>query len=189
MSKSILYHALGTRGYEYLSTAYKNGNMIFTIWRDKLDAGVREAEHRMASSTRMYDAARDDTFRMIKRLSVQARALDEQIKLFRDSILPRAEQTLKVSVADYRVGKVDFQQIIDNWTALLRFRIQVIRLEASLGQVLASLERVVGCELASVSEPTPEPEPLGTKLPAAVPPQPANAKLELAPPSDMSRIR
>lgn len=31
MSTSILYHALGTRGYEYRSTAYKNGNMIFTI--------------------------------------------------------------------------------------------------------------------------------------------------------------
>lgn len=119
------------------------------IWQEKLDAGVREAEHRVAASTRSYDAARDDTFRMIKRLTVQAKALDEQIKLFRDSILPRADQTLKVSVADYRVGKVDFQQIIDNWTALLRFRIQLIRLETNLGQTLASLERVVGCEVTT----------------------------------------
>ena len=130
------------------------------IWQDKLGAGVREAEYRMASSTRNYDAARDDTFRMIKRLSVQARAFDEQIKLYRDSILPRAEQTLKVSVADYRVGKVDFQQIIDNWTGLLRFRIQVIRLETSLGQVLASLERVVGCEVSAT------PNALKTKSPS-----------------------
>jgi len=122
------------------------------IWADKLDASVREAEHRTMENARRYDAVKDDTFRTIKRLVVQVRALDEQTHLFRDSIIPKAEQTLRVSTADYRVAKVDFQQIIDNWSDLLAFHINLVRLESNLGQTLASLERVVGCKLADVGE-------------------------------------
>lgn len=48
----------------------------------------------------------------------------------------------------YRVGKVDMLTLIDNWNQLLRFQIQLKRLEATLGQILASLERAVGAELA-----------------------------------------
>ena len=84
------------------------------IWRDKLRAGVNEAQQRVVESARRYDAARDDTFRQVRRLMVQARALEEQITLFRDNIIPRAEQTLQVSIADYRVGRIDFLTLIDN---------------------------------------------------------------------------
>lgn len=120
------------------------------IWRDRLRAGVHEAEHRTVESSLKYDSARDDTFRIIRRLTIQTQTLDEQIRLFQNNIIPRAEQALRVSAADYRVGKVDFQQIIDNWTDLLTFQIQLARLEANLAQSLASLERTIGCQLATI---------------------------------------
>ncbi len=122
------------------------------IWRDKLEAGVREAESRTVESARRYDASRDDTMRLIRRYIVQAESLEQQIRLFRDSIIPKSEQTLRVSTADYRVNKLDFQQILDNWSDLLEFHLQVVRLEASLNQTLASLERVIGRQLATVPE-------------------------------------
>lgn len=139
------------------------------IWRDKLRAGVREAEYRVLEDARRYDAERDETFRQIRRLIAQADAHQQQIELFSESIIPRAEQTLRVSVADYRVGKVDFLQIIDNYNELLRFQIQLARLRANLGQTFASIERAVGCQLATLPEfttgppieaaPAPAPEP------------------------------
>ncbi|GAB5444694.1 MAG: hypothetical protein Fues2KO_50430 [Fuerstiella sp.] len=122
------------------------------VWRDKLNAGVREAESRTVESARRYDAARDDTMRMIRRYIVQAEALEQQIDLYQDSIIPKSEQTLRVSTADYRVSKVDFQQILDNWSDLLMFHLQVVRFKASLNQTLASLERVIGCQLATLPE-------------------------------------
>ncbi len=132
------------------------------IWRDKLRAGVREAEQRVLESTRRYDATRDDTFRLIKRLVVQTHALEQQIRLFKnqpDGLIPRADQTLKLSTAGYPGGTVDFPQLIDDWTDVLDYRIQLARLEASLGQTLASLERVVGRELASLKEMDVPPSP------------------------------
>ncbi|MGE3804284.1 MAG: TolC family protein [Gemmataceae bacterium] len=122
------------------------------IWRRKLNAGVREAENRTNESARIFDATRDDTFRQIRRLTVQAHALEQQVALYRDDIIPKAEQTLKTSSADYRVGKVDMLTLLDNWSELLRFQVQLVRLEASLAQVLASLERVVGTELTRLPQ-------------------------------------
>lgn len=134
------------------------------IWKQKLEAGVREAQNRQQESNSLYQVARDDTFRMIRRLTVQARALEEQIKLYREpktGIIAKSEQALRISFADYRVDKIDALQVLDNYTQLLRFRIQLARLESSLGQVLASLERAVGAELAASSRKTntmPPPE-------------------------------
>ncbi|MHC4878729.1 MAG: TolC family protein, partial [Planctomycetota bacterium] len=132
-----------------------NDNLMMTvgvnlpIWRDKLDAGVREWEQRSLENARRYEATLDDTFRLIRRLMVQIDAIQQQLDLFKGSMIPKTEQALRVSTADYRVNKIDFQQLLDNWSDLLMFHLQVARLEANLAQTLASLERVVGCELAS----------------------------------------
>ena len=135
------------------------------IWREKLNAGVRQANARVAESAWRYEASRDDTLRGVRRLTVQACALEQQIELLRTDIITRAEQTLKTSEADYRVGKVSALQVLDNFTELLRFRIQLARFESMLGQTLASLERVIGTELARPSDapkghPLPPPRPL-----------------------------
>ena len=142
-----------------------NDNVAFTvginlpIWRDKLDAGVREWEQRSLENARLYESTLDDTFRQIRRLMVQIDAIQQQLDLFKGSMIPKTEQALRVSTADYRVNKVDFQQLLDNWSDLLIFHVQVARLEASLAQTLASLERVIGCELASPLATMPVPEP------------------------------
>jgi cobalt-zinc-cadmium efflux system outer membrane protein len=155
-----------------------NGNdavgMLFSvnlpIWKDRLRAGVLEAENRVAESARMYEAARDDTFRFIRKFTVQAQTLEEQINLFRNELIPKADQTLKVSYQDYRVGKLDALQVIDNWLQLLRFRVQLVRLETSLGQTLASLERVVGSQLTTPPNAAPQPGAcLGVPVPIAPP--------------------
>jgi outer membrane protein TolC len=77
--------------------------------------------------------------------------------------MPRAEQARDVSVADYRTGRTDILQVIDNYRALLTFQIQLARFDADLGQSLASLDRVVGCEVSTASAG------------AAVPPAPTPA--------------
>jgi outer membrane protein TolC len=87
-------------------------------------------------------------------------ALQQEIALYRrkgTGILASAEQTLNVSFADYRTGKVDSLTVLGNYTQLLFFRVQVVRLEATLGQVRASLERAVGLlePNGTLSLPTP----------------------------------
>jgi len=114
------------------------------IYRKRLDSSVRSAEAKVVATAREYDSLRDGTLEEVTDLFAQARSQEEMLLLFREDILPKARQTLEVSNQAYNVGEVDFLQLIDNWRQLLRYEINYHRLEASLRQTLAALERTVG---------------------------------------------
>lgn len=134
------------------------------VYRKRLNSSVRSAEANAISSAREYDSLRDGTLEEVTDLFAQAKSQQDMLTLFREAILPTAQQTLEVSSRAYNVGEVDFLQLIDNWRELLRYEIQYRRLEASLRQTLAELERVVGGFTGPLTRMAPapagEPEPL-----------------------------
>lgn len=146
------------------------------IYHKRLEAGVREAESRVVASTRQFDSLRDRTAESVKDLYVRVTSQYDLVKLFRDDIIPKSEQTLEVSRAAYQVGDVDFLQLIDNWQRLLRFQITYHRLESQLQQTLATLERVVGGQLRTEAStergPGSPPAAIGPPVPGALPAQP-----------------
>jgi outer membrane protein TolC len=137
------------------------------IYRKRLDSSVRSAEAKAVSTARTYDSLRDATLEEVMDLFAQAQSQQDLLTLFREDILPKARQTLEVSSRAYNTGEVDFLQLIDNWRQLLRYEISYRRLEASLHQTLAELERVVGGFSGQSSEtiPTPRDEPQGLPQP------------------------
>lgn len=128
-------------------------NLSFTvgtslpIWRDKINAGIREAGHRAASTTRRLDASRDEIHGQLRRLMAQADALIEQRDIYQERIVPRTEDTLKLAIADYRGERTDFYSLIETYRELLMFETQLARIEASLAGVVAQIDRAVGCPL------------------------------------------
>ncbi|MFO7908133.1 MAG: TolC family protein [Planctomycetota bacterium] len=137
------------------------------IYRKRLEAGVREAESRMVATTREYDSLRDRTAESVKDLYTRAVSRHDLVKLFRDDIIPKAEQTLEVSRAAYQVDDVDFLTLIDNWQQLLRFQITYHRMESELQQTLAALERAIGGELPTESPDERIPSPAPGETPPA----------------------
>ena len=99
------------------------------------------------ASSREFDHSRDETFRQIRRFSLQALAADEQLQLYDQRILPRAKRTLQLSLADYRGQLADFGEVVDNFTELLMYELQSARATATLAGSLAQIERAVGCEV------------------------------------------
>lgn len=134
------------------------------VYRDRIRAGVHEAEHRVVQSARQYEAALDDTRKQIRQQWLAADSARRQLALYEENIVPRAERALDISISDYSAGKTDILQVVSNYAALLEFRLQIARLQADLGQALASLDRVVGCQIARLS---PSANPVGP------PPKPA----------------
>jgi outer membrane protein TolC len=142
-----------------------SGNL--PVYRNRISAGVREAEAQVVASARQYDQMRDQTLRDVKSLFAQAKSEQEMARLFRESIIPRNQQALDIAIREYRVGTTEFVQMIDNWRELLRLQIMHQQLEAQLRQTLASLERVVGgftlrsneAIPASNNDPIPLPTP------------------------------
>ncbi len=136
------------------------------IYRKRLDSGIRASEAQATATARQYDSLRDRTAAEVKDLFAQATSQYDLIRLFQDSIIPKADQTLQVSISAYETGRVDFLQLIDNWRELLRFRIMHQRLQSQLRQTLASLDRVVGGQL---SGPAPTD---ASRRPEQLPPTP-----------------
>jgi len=137
------------------------------IYRKRLDSSVRSAEAKVVSTVREYDSLRDGTLGEVTDLFAQANSQEDLLILFREDILPKARQTLEVSNQAYNVGEVDFLQLLDNWRQLLRYEVNYVRLEASLRQTLAELERVVGGFVGPVHETVPAPVAEPVPLPPA----------------------
>ncbi|WP_235935373.1 TolC family protein [Candidatus Laterigemmans baculatus] len=121
--------------------------MTLPVWREKIDAGVREAAANRAATARTREAEEDAIYGRIRRLLAEAEGLFQQLELYRTRIIPRTERTLQLATADYRGERVDFFSLIDIYQELLVYQVQIARMEASLAGTLARLDRAVGCPL------------------------------------------
>jgi len=71
---------------------------------------------------------------------------DEQVRLFRQEIIPQARQTVEAMLAGYQVGKVDFLSLIRSQTALYDYETQYWKALSAANQALARLIAAVGEE-------------------------------------------
>jgi outer membrane protein TolC len=118
--------------------------MNLPVYKKRIDAGVREAQTRALSNARKYDRLKDEAMEGVADLFAKIKGQQENLRLFRNDIIPKQKLTLEQSIDDYQVGKVDFLQMIDNWRQLLRFHIAEKRFETDLQQTMAALARQVG---------------------------------------------
>ena len=171
------------------------------VYRQKLDAGVCEAEARAVADAKLYDAERDAAYREVKDLLTQARTQRDILALFRASILPKSTQALEAATSDYQAGNVDYVTLITAWREVLQIQLQIAQVEAELGKALASLERAVGVQLnahppqptgptgpATAPSPPPPPPASGAPGPFRSPPEPAPAESATPPAQGMVRL-
>ena len=117
--------------------------------KKKYDAGVREADARLKSSERAYKNMENMTLFGVKDFHFKVQTAERLVKLYRDSIIPQAQQSLKAAEIGYQSGQVDFLNLIDSQRVLLDFNLAYYRSVADFGINLAGLERVIGIELSS----------------------------------------
>ena len=86
------------------------------------------------------------------------------VELYRDGIIPQAEQSLESAVISYRVGKVDFLTLLDGRVNLFNYERELYESKAEYMMQLAKLEATVGGNLdralppQSKTAPAPEAE-------------------------------
>lgn len=129
------------------------------IYRKKLDAGVCEAQARVAADRALYEAERNQAHRDIRGLYARARSQQTILGLLRRTNLPNAEQALKLTASDFATGGVDYLSLLTAQRELLEIRLQIAQSETELARTVASLERAVGVAL-SEQPPVAPPAPL-----------------------------
>ena len=81
-----------------------------------------------------------------------------KIELYRDTLLPKAVESVKASEASFRGGGSSFLDLIDAQRVMLEFSLGYERALADRAQKLAELEMLVGKEIPQTGNSGKEPE-------------------------------
>jgi outer membrane protein TolC len=127
------------------------------IWREKYDAGVREAmARRLAAAGRRGDAVNRLASELQEALFEHADAR-RRIALYRDTLIPKASESLQASLGSFEQGQSDFLDLIDTQRTLLEFQFAIERAIVDRANSAARIERLVGVPLSELDD-TAKPE-------------------------------
>ena len=123
-------------------------SMNLPIWHDKLAAGVREARHRHLAAIRQKTQTTNSLRTALKLAAYRFRNANHKISLYRDTLLPKAKESLEATDASFRAGKASFTDLVDAERILLEFELSYERALADKAQRLAELEMLTGKEIS-----------------------------------------
>ena len=106
--------------------------------RKEAEYGVREAENRLAAEAEAVVFENDDALR--------------KLRLYRDGLVPKAEQSLNANYAAYQAGELDFLNVLDAQRQLLSFRIEQERALVDLAIAQAEVEMITGKDFSELAE-------------------------------------
>lgn len=122
------------------------------IWIEKIQGGIREAQSRLLATQHEYGATQNRVNYEIEDSLARVRAQRELAAIFKNTIIPQAQQAYEVSRASYSAGASDFLFVIDNWQKWLTFTIQYHRAIGELERSVADLEAAIGLSLSETEE-------------------------------------
>ncbi len=117
------------------------------IWWEKYAAGVREAKARHRAAQRAKADRANTLDAEVKMTAYHFRDARRKIDLYRDTLLPKATQSLKATEAAYRTAKGSFIDLVDTERIILEFELSYERALTDHGQRLGRLEMLIGRDL------------------------------------------
>jgi cobalt-zinc-cadmium efflux system outer membrane protein len=117
------------------------------LWRQKLRAAEAEAAIRLKATRENYENVENETLSRVNELFFEVKTAQDQMKLYKYSLLPQAEQAMKASEVGYLAGKVDFLSLLDSERMILQLKIGYFKAATDFEKSLAGLERILGKEL------------------------------------------
>ncbi len=122
------------------------------VWWHKLRAGVREARNRLWAAEMARRQKGADLGAAMKLACYRFRDAERKRALYRETLLPKARESLKTTEASFRAGKADFTDLVDAQRVLLEFDLSAEKAETELRRSLADIEKLAGGALPAVKQ-------------------------------------
>jgi outer membrane protein TolC len=124
------------------------------IWFGKYKAGVREAEARYTSVQKKRIDKENNLIADLKMALYELRDAERKIDLYKNTLIPKAEQSLQATQQTFTVGKASFLDLIDAQRIFLEFKLSYERALTDSAQKLAELEMLVGRDITEIKQGT-----------------------------------
>lgn len=125
-------------------------SLTLPIWTDSYKAARSQARAQLRKKTHEKNQMQNSLAADAQQLLYDFEDSDRKIKLFRDVIIPKAEEMLTASESAYQTGTVDFLSLIDAQRMLLKYQLDYERYLAENAQNLAKIEMLTATELPIV---------------------------------------
>ena len=120
-------------------------NVPLWFWRQgSLVKAAREAK---AGAQAELQSTENMTRSDLKSMLVKAQTARRMVELYRTSVIPQAETSLRAASAGYEAGTAGFMDLVDSQRSWLEFQMEYSQYLAEYWTYLAALERVVGKEI------------------------------------------
>ncbi len=110
------------------------------LWRKKYDSMEKEAQAQQRSVIRSREEMENSLISDLEMAIFELRDADRKIKLYRDTLLKKAEQNVSVTQLAFASDKASFLDLIDAQRVLLEFQLAEKRARADYGKALAEIE-------------------------------------------------
>jgi outer membrane protein TolC len=123
------------------------------LWRGKYKAAEAEAAIRLTANQKRLEEIKNDTAALVSEYYQEVKTYKDQLTLYKHSLIPQAEQTLKASEVGYLAGKVDFLNLLESERMILQIKTGYFKNLSDLRKSIARLERLVGQDLIVYNTP------------------------------------
>ncbi|HSF58418.1 MAG TPA: TolC family protein [Candidatus Binatia bacterium] len=120
----------------------------FSPWtKGKHDYEIEEALAERQAARANLAAVKNMTLFEVREMSAKVAAAMKSVSIYRDGLLPQAEQAFQAAVAAYQTGGVNFMTLLDAQRTIRDVRMGYYKALVDYEQSRADLERAVGKEL------------------------------------------
>lgn len=113
----------------------------------KKTAKVNEAKYLQSLYHEKYNVSIQSLTRSIRLIEEKIVELNERNIIIANTLLPLSEQSLRVALSDFQLGKIDFVNVINAEKEILRVKTDLIRIQAEYKKNIVMLEYFVGADL------------------------------------------
>lgn len=143
-------NAAGIRARDSGKDAYSiNLGVTIPWWVGKNRARVAEAKLKHEEAKHKKKNLQNKTYAAIKMIYFKIQNSGRLIRLYKDSLIPQAAQSMETSETWYKEKKGSFSGLLETQSVWLNFNLAYYRALTDYHQRIAQLEKVVGVSLAT----------------------------------------
>ncbi|MBI4802437.1 MAG: TolC family protein [Elusimicrobia bacterium] len=139
----LLYRKRKAPGREMNNTYDVALGLTVPLWFSKQKEMVKEAGADKEMADAEYKAAQNELASDLREADIKARTSLRLVELYRGSVIPQAEEALKIAQSGYQAEKADFMDLLDAQRTLLDFRMDYYRYVVDYQTWLARVEQLV----------------------------------------------
>ncbi len=148
----VMYKDMAMTGNDFWSVMLGVSIPLSPWSSGKYTSKVEENELNVKRAEEEYTDMRNMTLFEVQDATVQVHTNQNLVLLYKNTVIPQAEQTLQSTIAAYQTGKTEFLMLIDAYRMLLMSRLDYHMSVMKYMASQAALEQAVGLDIREIAD-------------------------------------